>query len=309
MPELDNAAGSPGADEAAADTSNAGDEAGAGDDAVTGGVTEAEVRSTLRNSGIKLPAEPTAAADDDEEGDDVDAADDAGVADDDAGNADEDLADDGKSAPTDEEIQAAQDAKSAEAADKYSFEVTDANGVTFKVPVDATMEDVLAEFEPKNNGQVIDILEKLREMKEQKAKDDASEADETAKAETAQRASEIRKSWDAEVTDLTAQKRLPTGEDGEKRTAEVYKFMAAENDKRMQDGKATLNSFEDALDKLEAKEGRDAKVAADKKEKEDARKNGSLVGGSSAASTNATPVYKAGAAKNANAALRSMGLI
>lgn len=312
-------AGSAGADDAAADdTSNAGE----GDAAAAGeGTTPEEVQQVMRNAGVKLPAEKAAAADDSEEGDDPDAgaadegAGDAGAADegsdegDDAAAADDDLADDGKPTPTAEEVKAAQDARNAEISDKYSFEVTDANGVTFKIPVGATMEEVLAEFEPKNNGQVIDILKKLGELEALKATDDAKEADETSKTEQAQRASEIRQGWATEEKDLQAQKRIPEGKDGEKRVADIYKFMAEENDARMKAGKPTLNSFEDALDKLENKEARNAKVAADKKEKDDARKNGALVGGSSAAVTTATPVYRAGSAKNANAALRSMGML
>lgn len=285
------------------------------------GTTPEEVASVLKSSGINLPAEPKAAAADDEEGDDPDAI----VAD--AGEEDaagegtdtEEVAneepvkpateDDGKPAPTDEEVQAAADARVATADDKYSFEVEDANGVTFKVPVGAKMEDVLKEFEPKNNGQILDILDQLRDMKAQKAADDATEAENTSKAEQAQRVSEIRKAWDGEVTDLTAQKRIPEGTEGEDRVKEVYKFMAEENGKRMEAGRPTIGSFEDALDKLEAKEGREAKVAADKAAKDDARKNGGLVGGSSAPATGSSPVYRAGTARNANEAIRAMGLI
>jgi hypothetical protein len=192
--------------------------------------------------------------------------------------------------------------------DKYSFEVTDANGVTFKIPVGAKMEDILAEFEPKNNGQVLDILNQLQKLEGQKTADDAQAQTEAETAARSERASELLKVWGDEAKDLQAQKRIATGEDGNKRVNEVYKFMADENDKRMNAGKPTLNSFEDALDKLEAKEGREAKVEQDKAEKEEARKNGALVGGSSAASTSSAPTYKGGA-KNANQALRAMGLL
>lgn len=275
--------------------------------------TPEEVASVLKNSGMKLPTEPVAAADD-EEGDDPDEppTPTADETDDDKPPADEPDdtdEDDDKPAPTDEEVQAAADARAATADDKYSFEVEDANGVTFKVPVGAKMEDVLKEFEPKNNGQILDILSTLQEMKAQKASDDAAEAENTSKAEQAQRVSEIRENWNKEVDDLTAQKRIPEGTEGEDRVKEVYKFMADENGKRMDAGKPTIGSFEDALDKLEAKEGREAKVAADKAEKEAARANGGKVGGSSAPATSGTPLYRAGTARNSNEAIRAMGLI
>lgn len=317
LPEGEGALGG-----AADDTTNAGEDGGAGE-----GTTPEEVAQVLGRSGMKVD-QPAAAGDgkdgdgtggDGEEGSDAAAAAagagndgnaaGTGEGDDGTGSDDDGLEDDGKPTPTDAEVKAAQEARNAAITDKYAFEVTDANGVTFKIPVDATMEDVLAEFEPKNNGQILDILEKLREAKDQKSKDDATEATETAKAERAQRASEIQKGWQAESKDLQASKRIPDGEDGDKRIAAVYKFMAEENDARIKANKPTLNSFEDALDKLENKEGRDKTVEDAKKDKETARKNGGLVGGSSAASTSATPVYKAGAAKNANQALRSMGLL
>jgi hypothetical protein len=279
------------------------------------GTTPEEVAATLKSAGINLPVEtPAAAAEGEEEGDDPDApaggeepAAPAAPAEEPAAPAEDE--DDGKPAPTDEEVQAAADARAAAADDKYSLTVEDANGVSFKIPVGATMEDILAEFEPKNNGQILDILSQLQDLKVQKANDDKAEAEQTAKTEQAQRVSEIRKGWESEVTDLTAQKRIPDGEDGKARVNEVYKFMSEENDKRMAAGKPTIGSFEDALDKLEAKEGRDKAAEAAKAAKTDARAKGSLVGGSSAAATSAPKPYRAGSARNANEAIRSMGLL
>lgn len=329
MPEPD-APAAPAADEPAAPANNEPLPGGLPADDPNGeGTTPEEVAATLRSSGMKVDTPPAAAAGDDEEGDDPDAAaagagdDDAaaGAGDDDAAAGDDDAAagddedepaagaDDGKPAPTAEEVKAAQDAKNAEITSKYAFEVTDANNVTFKITPDATMEDILAEFEPKNNGQILDILEKLREAKDSQKADQAEEAKQTQATERAQRASEIQKGWTAEAKDLQAQKRIPDGDDGDKRISDVYEFMATENTARMKAGRPTLNSFEDALDKLENKEARDKTVEDAKAEKETARKNGGLVGGSSAPAGNAAPVYKAGAARNANDALRSMGLL
>lgn len=278
------------------------------------GTTPEEVAATLKSAGINLPPEPKAAAasEDEEEGADPDkpaageeeeAA--PAVGEEDAG--DEELGDEEEEPAEDPNAKPLEQRAADE--DRYSIEATDANGVTYKIPVGAKMEDILAEFEPKNNGQILDILDQLRDLKDQKAKDDAAEASNTAKAEQAQRASEIRDGWNAESADLQAQKRIPEGETGDKRIADVYKYMADENGKRMEAGRPTLNSFEDALDKLEAKEGRDKAVADAKAEKETARANGGKVGGSSAAASNAAPTYKAGSARNANEAIRAMGLL
>lgn len=269
------------------------------------GTTPEEVKSVLKNSGMDLPDEPKPAdpADDDEEGDDPDkpaaGADDAKPVDE---PADDEEVPDKPAKPT-----APADDTNAE--DKYSFQVEDANGVTFKISADANIEDVLAEFQPKNNGQIIAVLDQLRDVKAQKATDDAKAAEDIAKAERTERATEIRTGWDAEAKALQGSKRIPEGADGETRINEVFKFMADENTKRIDANQPTLNSFEDALDKLENKEARDAKDKADKADKIKARENGGKVGGSSAAASSGPPIYKAGSARNSNEALRSMGLL
>lgn len=193
--------------------------------------------------------------------------------------------------------------------DKYSFQISDANGATFKITADAKMEDILSEFEPKNNGQVLDILEQLREVKDLKKADELQAAEDATAQERRTAASKLLTDWQEEAKVLQGSKRLADGDDGDKRINQVYKFMADENDKRIKDSKPTLNSFEDALDKLENKEARDKVVADAKAAKETARKNGALVGGSSAASTSGGPVYRAGTAKNANQAIKSLGLL
>lgn len=190
----------------------------------------------------------------------------------------------------------------------FSFTVKDANDVSFKVNPEDSIEDVLADFDPKNNGQIIAVLEQLREAKEAKKAYEDTQAKESADTATKERIQSIQDGWDNEVKNLQAEKRMPT-KDADTRIAEVYKFMDEVNTKRMAANQPTINTFEDALDKLESKEARDAKVTQDRTDKETARKNGGLVGGSSAPASSGTPVYKAGSARNANQAIRSMGLL
>lgn len=271
------------------------------------GTTPEEVRSVMSNAGVHLPDEP-AAASDDEEGDDPEKLDEPAS---DEAAADEPAPDDPEEAEDPDNKKP--DPKPADEQpvddDKYSLEVTDANGVTFKIPVGAKMEDILAEFEPKNNGQILDILDQLQEMKAQKLNDENQEAEKTAQADHAKMVSDIQKGWNDEIKDLQATKRLPAGEEGTKRVDEVYKFLGEENSRRTDKNRPLIYSLEDALDKLENKEARESKDDQDKKDKETARKNGSLVGGSSAPASKSGPVYKSGSARNANDAIRSMGLL
>lgn len=268
------------------------------------GATQEEIDAALKSSGIKVPATPPAATDE-EEGDDPDPVDpDAPAVDDD----DEPADDEEDPAPKPPKVVTPPVADDA-TDDEYSFQVEDANGVTYKIDATADIEDVLKEFEPKNNGQIIAILDQLRTVKEQKATDDAKVAEDIATEERRTRASELLTGWQEEAKVLQGSKRIAEGKDGETRINEVYKFMADENDARMKAGKPTLNSFEDALDKLENKETRAKQVADDKADKDKARENGSKVGGASAPASSSAPVYRAGSAKNSNQALRAMGLL
>lgn len=284
------------------------------------GTTPEEVATVLKNSGINLPPEPTItpANEDEEEGDDPDE-----LNNDDPVETDEERetreAEEAVQAQAEKDQAAAEakaeaDRKATEAPtdatdDKYSFQVKDANGTTYKITADAKMEDILADFEPTNNGQIIDILNQLRQVQDQKQADEKAATEEAAEAENAKQVAEIQKGWEHESKDLQAQKRIPTGDDGDKRIAEVYDYMSKENGRRMEAGKPMLQSFEDALDKLEMKESRDAEAAKAKAAKDDARKKGSLVGGASAPASSPPPVYRANSARNSQEALKSMGLI
>jgi hypothetical protein len=285
--------------EAAADTSNTGEPAEGTVTDESGGVTADEIKSAL---GPKY-ATVAPVADKEESGTEVE-------------DADNKTEEDAEQETEAEEETPAKPAKTGEqevttATDgkDFSFTVEDADGTTYKIAPGDNIEDVLKDFNPKNNGQIFSILEQLREAKDNQAKYEADQQTQAAETERAERVTAIQDGWKAEQKELQASKRIPAGKDGEERIGEVYKYMADENARRIAAGRPTIGSFEDALDKLENIEGRQAKVEADKAEKEEARKNGALVGGASATNVVTTPVYKAGSARNVNQALRSQGLI
>jgi hypothetical protein len=191
----------------------------------------------------------------------------------------------------------------------FTLEVEDANGNKFTVSPDDNLEDVLAEFEPKNNGQVLQLMRDLDKLSNDKASYEARREQDTAEAARAEQISSIHDGWDKEVLKLQGEKRLPLDAKIEDRKQAVFKFMGEENDKRATDGRPMLQSFEDALDKLELKEGKAAQEEAAKNEREANKKRGGLVGGSSAPATSGSPAYKSGSARNANEALHEMGLL
>lgn len=261
------------------------------------GTTPEEVAQVLKGSGMKLPAAPKVEEEKpaDEPAEEEDAE---------------------PKEPAEEEV--TPPAKTPEApaevtpeAKVFSIEVQDANGVTFKITAGDSLEDALKDFEPKNNGQILQVLRDVEKMEADKARYDADQITEAETAAKSERIAKIQEGWTDEIKELQAQKRIPeNGKDSDNtRVAEVYKFMSEENGKRIAANKPTIGSFEDALDKLENKEAREAKVEADKTDREIARKNGGLVGGSSAPASNAPAAYKAGTARNSADAIRKLGLL
>jgi hypothetical protein len=285
------------------------------------GTTPEEVAAVLKGSGINIKApvqddaakEAEAATKAAEEAKAAEAA--AG------GESDETKAAADAQAAEEAEIEAAAEAEAAAAAERakaaasgdagakeFSFKVVDKNGKEFTVNAGDNIDDVLAEFELKSSTQAMSILRQLDKIEAEKANYEKDQQEETANTERAAVIESLQKTWADELKDLQAQKRIPAGTDND-RINEVYKFMAAENTKRIDQGRPTIQSFEDALDKLENQETRAKAVEADKVAKEEARANGGKVGGSSAPAANATPVYRANSARNANEAIRALGLL
>lgn len=193
---------------------------------------------------------------------------------------------------------------------QFTLEVEDANGTKFTLQPGDDLEKALADFEPKNNGQIFKVLQDLQKLETAKAEYDKEQETQAAESEKQQRIESIRGNWDKEIESLQGDKRLPVEADGKtsERVKEVFNFMSKENEKRVAAGRPLLESFEDALDKLELKESKDEADKKDKEERELAKRKGAMVGGSSAPASSGAPTYKGGA-RNANEALRSLGLL
>lgn len=192
-----------------------------------------------------------------------------------------------------------------------SLEVEDANGKKFTLKPGDDLEKVLEDFEPKSNGQIMKILDDFRKLGDQQSAYEAEQETQAAEAARTERIEAVKSGWDKEIATLQGNKRLPVTTDGKpsERINQVFQFIREQNEQRQKDGRPLLESFEDALDKLELRESKDEAVKKAKEEKELARKKGSIVGGSSAPASSGAPVYKGGPARNANEVLRSMGML
>jgi hypothetical protein len=210
----------------------------------------------------------------------------------------------------DEEIEDEVSDDTVPEAQEFELKVEDVNGKEFTLKPGDNLEKALEEFEPKSNGQIMQVLNDFQKLEAEKAKFDedkvASDAEAAHKAEVAK----INEGWQSEIKELQGQKRLEVKADGKEspRVEEVFKFMSEENDKRSEKGRPLISSFEDALDKLELRERKQAEADKEKEDKETARKKGSIVGGSSAPASGGQPVYRGGA-RNATEAAKMVGLI
>lgn len=270
-------------------------------DAKDGGetTTPEEVAQVLKGAGIDLPKEGET-KDESEESDTGDESDSEVASEDneEAGDSD-DQADSETSEDLDtSEVDTSTTETTGEVNPDFTLQVEDASGVTHKIE---KIEDLPEDFEPKNNRQIIEIISNLQKLEGDKAKYEADRTKAAEEAEHAKSVETIQEGWKSEFKDLNV--------NDEARREEVMQYMTKENNQRQKEGKPLIRTVEHALlglEKQETKETADEKKKADK---ETARKNGGLVGGSSAPSSTQAPVYKSGTARNANEAIRKMGLI
>lgn len=193
----------------------------------------------------------------------------------------------------------------------FSFTITDKDGVAWKVGPDDDIDTVLQDFTPTGTGQLITIMNQLNEARAAQADYTAEQEAKAAEQSQQQSAAVIQEQWNKEIASLVADKRIEASSDinNSERVKAVFSFMGEENAKRTEEGRPLLASFEDALDKLEVRERREAETAQAKQARETARKNGALVGGSSAPAGNGPKPYVAGSARNSTEALRQAGLL
>lgn len=182
----------------------------------------------------------------------------------------------------------------AKPSDEAQFiEVEDSAGVTHKI---SKLEDLPEDFEYKNSRQPLEIYKQLEKLER-----DATEAAEIKRTQEEEAAVNQSKqeqfdAWDKEVTELAKSKRVDV-KDTERIDA-VFKHMNEINAARAKAKNPNLlTSFEDALDKFEAKEAADKAEQDKKNDNELAKKKSSLIGRSSAAAGGEHYVYKAGSAR------------
>lgn len=224
----------------------------------------------------KIPEEnpsPEPNADDSADGDDEQAGDDA------AEEVDEPPEEKVVATPSDEDL---------------FIEVVDSEGVTHKI---STLDDLPDDFVPKNNVETLRIvaeLSKLDAKREQRATD-AVEAEQAAAVKETQDAQ--FKSWDKEIAELGKTDRVDIKDTD--RINDVFGYMNEINAARQKAGNPNLiTSYEDALEKYEAKEVRD-KAETDKKNGNDlAKAKSSVIGRSSATAGADRYVYRAGSARS-----------
>lgn len=174
------------------------------------------------------------------------------------------------------------------------IEVVDAEGVTHKI---STIDDLPEDFTPKNNRQILEIIratDNLDKQREQREAEATTAAEQTALAETQQAQF---KSWDNEIAELAKTKRITMTDTD--RVNDIFGYMNEVNGARIKVGNPNLiSSFEDALDKFEAKEAIEAAESGKKNDNELAKIKSSLIGRSSSASSGDKYVYRAGSARN-----------
>lgn len=151
------------------------------------------------------------------------------------------------------------------------------------------------DFTAKSTKQLAEIMEAKAEMAklygDRQAEFDKVESDKTA----ASQHKSILDGWNAEIKDLIDSgileaPKLKEGEEGYNadpsvmKTEEVYKFMAEKNLERAKDGIAPIASFGLAYTMFENDATRKAEAEAEKKDNEETKLKGAMIGGGSAAS-------------------------
>lgn len=178
--------------------------------------------------------------------------------------------------------------------DELFIEVEDGEGVTHKI---SQVEDLPADFTPKNNRQIVEIVTRLAKLDSQREANEAKAATDAEVAVQTEIQTQQYASWDKEIAELAKDKRVETANTD--RINDVFGYMNEVNAARTKAGNPNLvTSFEDALDKFEAKEAKDTAAEAEKNGNNLAKQKAGVIGKSSAAAGKDTYVYRAGSARN-----------
>lgn len=174
------------------------------------------------------------------------------------------------------------------------IEVEDADGVTHKI---SKIEDLPEDFSPKNNRQILEIVTQLTKLDAQLNEREATRARDALAAEQSKAQQEQFDAWDKEITELIKQKRVTSGDT--ETTNKVLEFMTKVNTDRAKAGNPNLiYSFEDALDKYEAVQAKEAANDKQKQENDRAKAKASLIGGGNSTGAGSSSVYVSGSARS-----------
>lgn len=167
----------------------------------------------------------------------------------------------------------------------------------------------------KNDAQLYDVMEVQAEMRgirdERNAEYEEKKAEADSKTSAASAQAEQLSGWDAEINELIEDgdivaPKVKIGDPGyledpsTKLIDSVFKFMKAENDKRIADKKEPIRSFATAFNKYNKSEEVKTNKAKEDAEAAATKTRGAMVGGgtSSGGSGGTQKIYKSGSAKN-----------
>lgn len=167
------------------------------------------------------------------------------------------------------------------------------------------------DFTAKSTKQLADIMDAKSEMaKLFEERQSEFEKAESSKA-AVQKEKDLLASWDAEIKDLVGAgvleaPKLKPGDEGfgkdpaNVKTDAIFKYMAEQNTERAKNGIPPIASFGLAYTMFEGSEAKKAADEAEKKDNEETKLKGSMIGGGSAASggTADQAAYKSGSHHN-----------
>lgn len=193
-----------------------------------------------------------------------------------------------------EETDAGESASNKPSNPDLFIEVEDADGVKHKI---TKIEDLPEDFSPKNNRQGLEILVQLQKLEQKQTAADELAKTQAQEAEFNKSKQEQFDSWDKEITEIAKTKRVDVKDTD--RINAIFEHMNAINAARTKAGNPNLiSSFEDALDKFEAKEASDKAELDKKNDNATAKAKAALIGRGSAAANDSNFVYKAGSYAN-----------
>lgn len=197
-------------------------------------------------------------------------------------------------------------------AQELSYTFKDADGKEFVLKPGDNIGEILAEFSPVNNGQIMQVLYEFSKLEAEANSQAKSEAEAQEKAAAAA-AEEERKtqqlaSWDSEIEALQQSGLLdsPKAKTGtpqwEKDPAvqkvdAVFAYMTTLNKNRAEKQLPPVTSFGTALSMMNAEEDKKAKEEAVAKENETAKIKAGLIGTGGSPSGNQQEPYVAGSAR------------